>query len=375
MPYITTLTQPIREFVQRLNTSETADMPEGDRIKVCAAFQRGDDRTGVWPNKMKRALINSLLLGHPIGTIMLVKPVGAMNTTNHYILDGGNRSRVIRDFLEDEFAIDTQDGRKLYSELDLGIQAEFANRTLNIMQVRILRDDPHDTIAQMFTNLNTMILALKDGELIKAHGWQGNIPIIEIAKMLVGGPWVTQESEAQFVEQHRFGQAILNVRNKWHNTFPAGTNGERETRRCDNIALMCSYLVSSLNNDLSHWDKKFTRLKRYLTPENNFSDEQMEKLLQRLNAFLDIIQEVDNYNDLFKSRCGFPKKTQVFSIWGSLIKDRMTPDFRTKTVTFYNNVQTDEDLRDQWRLALCGNGDLHVNQDKLDSLILLINTM
>ena len=101
----------------------------------------------------------------------------------------------------------------------------------------------------------------------------------------------------------------------------------------------------------------------------------MEKLLQRLNAFLDIIQEVDNYNDLFKSRCGFPKKTQVFSIWGALIKDRMTPDLHTKTVTFYNTVQEDEDLRDQWRLALCSNGDLHVNQDKLDSLILLINTM
>ena len=92
-------------------------------IKVCAAFQRGDDALDVG---MKRALINSIL--DPIGTIMLVKPAGASTTTNHYILDGGNRSRVIRDFFEDKFPIDTQDGRKLYSELSEGVKAEFANK-------------------------------------------------------------------------------------------------------------------------------------------------------------------------------------------------------------------------------------------------------
>lgn len=375
MPTTKSYPQTIREFTQRLNTTQNVELPEGDRIKVCAAFQRGDDVTGVWPSRMKRALINSILLGHPIGTIMLVKPAGASNTTNHYILDGGNRSRVIRDFLEDKFPIITQDGKKSYSELSEGVKAEFANKNLHIMEIRILRSDPNDTIAQMFTNLNTMILALKDGELIKAHGWQGDILIIELAKRLVGGPWVTTESDAVFVQQHPFGQAILDVREKWYNTFPSGTNDERETKRCDNISHMCSYIVSSMNGDLSHWDKKFTKLKRHLTPENDLDDDQMEKLLERFNTFLDIIQEVNTHNEVFKSRCGFPKKTPVFSIWGALIKDRMTPDFRTKTVTFYNNVQTDEDLRDQWRLALCGNGDSHVNQGKLDSLITLINTM
>ena len=188
MPTTQTSTQSIRDFIRRLNTTQNVELPEGDRIKVCAAFQRGDDTTGVWPARMKRALINSILLGHPIGTIMLVKPAGASNTTNHYILDGGNRSRVIRDFLEDKFPITTENGKKLYSELSECIKAEFANKQLSIMEIRILRSDPNDTIARMFTNLNTMILALKDGELIKAHGWQGDIPIIELAKRLVGGP-------------------------------------------------------------------------------------------------------------------------------------------------------------------------------------------
>ena len=375
MPSSRTISQSIRDFTQRLNTSENVDIPEGDKIKVCAAFQRGDDKTGVWPTRMKKALIKSLLLGHPIGSIMLVKPAGASNTTNHYILDGGNRSRVIRDFLEDEFDIDTSDGRKLYSELDSDTRAEFANKMLHIMEIRIKREDPHDTIAQMFTNLNTMILALKDGELIKAHGWQGDIPIIELAKRFVGGPWVTEESDTLFGEQHAFGQAILDIREKWYNTFPSGTNNERETKRCDNISLMCSYIVSSMNGDLSHWDKKFTKLKRHLTPEKELDDEQTEKLLERFNTFLDIIQEVNTHNNVFKTRCGFPKRTYVFSIWGAIIKDRMTSDFRTKTITFHNNVQTDEDLNKRWRFVLCGNGDNHVNQSKLDSLITLINTI
>ena len=194
MPYTSSTSQPIVQFTYRLNTSDNNDLPEGDKIKVCGAFQRGDDQTGVWNIKMRRALIKSILLGFPIGSIMLVKPCGADHLTNHFILDGGNRGRAIRDFMLGDFTIPyvQEDGSKTFKtfqELPVEIQAKFKHTRIHLQEIRVHREDPIDTIAQMFTNLNTMILPLKDGELIKAHGWQGDIPIIELAKRLIGEPW------------------------------------------------------------------------------------------------------------------------------------------------------------------------------------------
>ena len=61
MPNISTTSQSYQEFVSRLSTTEDSNFPEGERIKVCAEFQRGDDETGIWGLKMKQDLIDSLL--------------------------------------------------------------------------------------------------------------------------------------------------------------------------------------------------------------------------------------------------------------------------------------------------------------------------
>ena len=48
--------------------------------------------------------------------------------------------------------------------------------------VRITRDDDDDIIARMFTRMNTKCVSLKDGELLKAHDWRKNIPIVQLSK-------------------------------------------------------------------------------------------------------------------------------------------------------------------------------------------------
>lgn len=376
MPYITQLSQPIEQFVHRLNTTNNNDsMPEGEKIKVCAAFQRGDDETGVWNIKMQRKLVESILMGFPIGSIMLVKSWGAANSTKHFILDGGNRSRAMRDFMSGDFSIPyvEDDGSKTFKtfkELPVEIQAKFKNTNLHLQQIRVLREDPPDTVARMFTNTNTLILALKDGELIKAHGWLGNIPIIELAKRLVGEPWkyeVLDDDEYHIIDE---------VRENWHQTFPGGGSDgkKRETKRCDNIAMMCGFILSSKTSNLSLFTKKFDKIKNYLTPDNTFSDEEKEKLLSNLSKFIATINSINNSNDMFKTVCGMPKKLPIFTIWGAIITDRMTPDFTLKVINFYNAIQEDEELMDVYVTTLSGGGDGHSTRSKLENVINLINS-
>lgn len=375
MPYITQLTQPIQQFVHRLNTTNNNDsMPEGEKIKVCAAFQRGDDHTGVWNLKMQRKLVESILMGFPIGSIMLVKAWGAANSTNHFILDGGNRSRAMRDFMSGNFSIAyvEEDGSKTFKtfeELPVEIQAKFKNTNLHLQQIRVLREDPPDTVARMFTNTNTLILSLKDGELIKAHGWMGNIPIIELAKRLIGEPW-------EYEVSGEWGDIIDEIRENWYQTFPGGgaDGTKRETKRCDNIAMMCGFILSSITSSLSLFTKKFDKIKNHLTPENIITEVQKEKLLSNFTKFIATINAIDNNNDLFKRECGMPKKTKIFIIWGAIVTDRMTPDFTLKVINFYNAIQEDEELMEVYDNTLSGGGDGHTTRSKLENVINLINS-
>ena len=168
MPFTTSLCQSVHQFTYRLNTSDNEDLPEGDKIKVCGSFQRGDDETGVWGIGMKRDLINSITHDFPIGPIMLVKPCGADHLTNHFILDGGNRARAIRDFVNGDFTIPCEDENgsktfKKFEDLSAEKRQKFLHTNLHLLEIRVHREDPLDTIARMFTNLNTKILPLTDG--------------------------------------------------------------------------------------------------------------------------------------------------------------------------------------------------------------------
>ena len=116
MPHINTLNTTAIAFIGRL--SENPDLPTGELIQICGEFQRGDEDTGVWPTPMKRAYIDSLLKGYPTGVTMIVKPPGASHTTKWMILDGANRARALRDFMNDKFttAGETKEDKKKFWE-------------------------------------------------------------------------------------------------------------------------------------------------------------------------------------------------------------------------------------------------------------------
>ena len=235
------------------------------------------------------------------------------------------------------------------------------------MEIRVLREDPIDTIAQMFTNLNTKILPLTDGELIKAHGWQANIPIIEFAKNLIGEPWVTKIEEDEIIDD---------VRENWYQTFPGGgpDGTKRETKRCDNIKGMIGYILSSIYSNSRLFDKRFAKIKNYLTPENVITDEQKDKFINDCSLFTSTINAIENSDKYFKRKCGMPKQISVFPIWGTIVTGRMTNQFNLKVIKFYNAIQKDEDLAEIYKNTLSGGGDGHATKSKLENVINLINS-
>jgi len=219
----------------------------------------------------------------------------------------------------------------------------------------------------MFTNLNTKILPLTDGELIKAHGWQGNIPIIEFAKNLVGEPWVTEEDEDDIID---------NVRENWYQTFPGGgaDGTKRETKRCDNIAMMCGFILSSIYSNLGLFTKKFDKIKNYLTTENIITDEQKDKFIDNCSLLISTVNAIENSDELIKRKCGMPKQLSIFPIWGAIVTGRMTTQFNLKLINFYNAIQQDEELMELYNSTLSGRGDGHSTRSKLENVINLINT-
>lgn len=384
----------IQDFVERLiPVQQTVTNHLGidgvKNITVCSAFQRGTNEVGVWPAKMKQDLIESIVGGMPIGGFTLVKPyIGSANCRVWSILDGANRARVIRDFLEGKFTIpcsvDSEDGdgvvHKKFDELDIETQTKFKLRHIMIEEVTINRQDPHNIVAKMFTNLNTKVKPLSLGELLKAHGWQNNIPYIELAKHLLGKPWVTDDSETTKVYKNK-AQEIQNLRVKWHSTFPGkGKDNIRSHPRCGNLALMCSYILSSVRKSIYYLDKgkNFNKMSKFLKEETTIDEDSMDKLINHFNKLLDIIRQVNNYSKAFKSTYGFPSNKGIFSIWNAIVNDDMDDNYRDKTVRFYNqlhieNTEKKGELYENWKKVW--DGDCHLTEKKAFHINEIINSM
>lgn len=388
MPSITTTSYTYTQFVDRINAIKinNGDIAQHDRIKVCDDFQRGDDDTGVWNLKMKQELIDSLINGCPVGITMLVKPQGATYNTPWSILDGGNRARCVRDFFNNKFK--TKD-KRIFNELCPEIKANLKNSHIYLHYITISREDPDDIIATLFTRINTKIVPLKEGELIKAHGWQRNIPIIELAKKIIGGPWTNNQEKTDNDEadediddkdiddEERVDKVCRFLRKKWHNIFPGGGPecDIRETKRCDNIALACGFIVSSIQNSIPLFTTKFNTLKKYLIKDHSPPRDKLINLFNRISLLLDIVKDINNPKIMFKPQCGFPRQILIFSIWGAIIKNKMNDIFKRKTIKFYNKIQEDDILYNRYHNCLTYTGDTHTTSSKLKRVSNLINKM
>ena len=329
-----------------------SNVEPGASIVVCAAFQRGTEEDGVWSKKNYSKYIDSLQNNFPTGSLTFVKEYSNARSYAEpwKILDGGNRSRSIRDFIGNTI----KNGKGLFfKDLKVRDQEKFKAQKLACEFLTIERNDPPDTIAIMFTRLNQTGVKLQPGELIKAHGWKGNVQIIEIAKFIIGDDaWKTEDSSAK----------LLDIRKQWEDAL--GKLGE--TKRCNNIAMMCAYIISATTENFKLFDTKYDVLKRHFG--ETLTENDLDNFCEKISCFLEIIKET--YNS--KKNKGMPVKTKIAPIWFAICEGRMTDELYNTMIDFFHCTLSNKALCDEYESILGGKGDNHATFVKMEKAIRFI---
>lgn len=353
-------TQTIARLISR-NTNPHNDIYIGEQITICSDFQRGDEETGVWDKNTKKLYIDSLMEDYPTGIITLVKDYSLSTSYNEpwKTLDGGNRFRAIRDYMLDKF--ESQDIK--FSELDPERKASFKNINIPCQWIEIQRDDPSDTIAKMFTRLNTSAKPLSQGELIKAHGWKGDIQEIEFAKALIKDHWTTTFPSYQ--------KEITEIRILWEKGFGVSPS---ETKRCDSLAMMLGYIVSAKESDFTYFDKRYKITKEKLVSfkENKTVDEVFETIIKKFKIFTQVILSITNKSIFGNITKGMPSQLKIAPIWKRICDDTITDEFKEKMINFYNNLPLDKDAKQKYESNLYDGGDGHTTSTKIDNVLMFI---
>ena len=337
----------IQSLYKRIQNPDN-DVDPGEIIEIASEFQRGDEETGVWSTEAKKKYIISLINNYPSGLISIVKAhVSHLKSMPYKVLDGGNRARAIRDFINNQFFIregeyfGTDDPGTPFEYNTIGVQgrASFRYTCIAFQKITIEKNDPSTTISEMFTCLNTSSVALKPGELIKSHGWLKDKPIIEMAKQFVGDTWATDYNS----------DVISFMRKEWIKVFCGGDASKlKEGKRCDSLAMICGYIVSSITGDFKTFDRRYDPIKEYLDlPDTH---ENVMLFASKLADFLDIMGDV-YIRDIFGQLThGIPSRNYIAPIWYSLCNnsDDTTPEFKNKIKRFFKAMVDDNNLRTQY---------------------------
>lgn len=337
-----------------------------ESIEITSDFQRGTEENGVWTPENKQNYITSLKGHYPTGILTLVKDHESATSYQDpwKVLDGGNRLRTIRDFIDNKFHI-TKDDETSYKFSDLSPQekADFNTIMIPCQFLTIERNDADHTIAEMFCCLNTSAKQLSHGELFKAHGWKQNIWEIEMAKKLVGDVWDSTMNDDR----------LNALRASWSTNI-----GElSETKRCNVLAMIIGYIISAKNANFKHFDSNYNVIKTNLTPASQEPDEnELNNIFDKLTMFLDIVSEIGYSNTLFgKPTGGIPSKSKIAPIWKPICEGILTPNFRAKMVRFYkNHAVNDDDVIAEYKRRLTKNGDNHTNSSKINAVHEYINS-
>lgn len=315
-------------------------------IVISSDFQRGDEESGVWSVSKKRQLIDSIVKEFPIGNITLVKDY-QMDEEPWKVLDGANRCRAIRDFYLNKF---TDVNGKKFSELDSETQAGFKTNSIQIGWVTIEESDPPNTISEMFKRLNTLGDKLSNGELIKGHGWKGNVPEIEMAKRIIQDDWTSSNYDPRITE----------LRTNWINSI--GDIGE--TKRCDNIAMMCGFIISAKTSNFENFRNEYAKLEpKFTNPyalqeERAMTAEKELNIINKLNVFIDIMSQIPE-SSLGRIKKGFYSKKDISPIWKRICEGTMTNEFRDKLIAFYNAIDHNDVLKQEYYDEFNNNGNAY----------------
>ena len=337
------------------------DIDFGERIEISSDFQRGDEETGVWNTKAKQAYINSLELNYPTGLISIVKPHINGGSHPYKVLDGGNRVRAIRDFMNNKFDVD---GLYFSAEPNIGEdrRAKLKYTCVALQTIRLERDDPETTISEMFTRLNTSSVPLKPGELIKSHGWLKKKKIIEMAKYFVGDTWETEYSN----------DVILLIRSAWIKVFCGDDPSKlKEGRRCDSLAMMCAFIVSSITGDFATFDKRYDSLKYHLDIE--LTSEHVLVIADKITQFLNIMKEAYTRDIFSVVTNGMPSRKMVAPVWYKICDGTMTPELQNKMKRFYKAILENEELKNDYFRVRDKGSNGETSAGKMGDIISMIN--
>ena len=350
-------TQTDTQKIKDLNTKMTDYTVFGtaNSISISSDFQRGDEESGVWTNEGKKLYIDSLRSNYPTGILTMVRsaahdgdPPLPWNT-----LDGGNRLRAIRDFLADKLIIK-------FSGLTVEQQADFKNEALSCQWITIQANDPADTIAKMFTRLNTSSTPLSQGELYKAHGWQKDVWHIEMAKLMVDDVWNTSFENEQISEVSRRWSTVM------------GDLGE--TKRSDNLPMMIGYIISAKTGKLTNFDKRYEKNVGLLSVAGTQpTADEISNIVRKFNTFLDVIAEVGNGKTFGISKKGLKPRKTVGPLWMWVVGDRVVPS-REKIVRFYKKMGADSTARlaplnKGYTDILCAGGNNELSAKKIEGAL------
>ena len=339
------------------NVNPNNDIFEGDQINISSLFQRGDEELGVWDKKRKEGYIDSLQKNYPTGIITFVKDysIATAYQDKWVTLDGGNRFRAIRDYIDNKFKVDGT----LYSDLEPELKARFDNILVPCQWLSIERLDPDETIAQMFTRLNTTSKPLSQGELLKAHGWKSNIFEIELAKAIIGDFWTSKFDDTNLFEG--FEDKIIDLQHKWKNCF-----GQlKETKRYDALAMIVGYIVSAKTSEFNNFDKRYERIKGYLE-KNELTKSQIIKIINKLLNMINIVDKLEsNKTILGKFTKGLPSQSKISTIWYLICEEKINDLFEKKIIWFYNEISDSEELRNEYSNIMEKSGNNETSKSKI----------
>jgi len=353
-------TQTDTQNIKDLNTMVTdySVFGRANSIAIASAFQRGSESDGVWSNEGKKLYIDSLMCSYPTGILTMVRsaahdgdPPLPWNT-----LDGGNRLRAIRDFLADKLATK-------FSTMTVQKQVEFKNNSVSCQWITIEASDEPDTIAVMFTRLNTSSKSLSQGELYKAHGWRKNVWEIEMAKLLIGDDWDTPYENDQISE----------VRRRWGDVM--GDLGE--TKRSDNLPMMIGYIISAKTGKLANFDKRYEKNTNFLSvPGTVPTADEISNIVRKFNTFLDVIAEIGGSGKVFgKSTKGLKARKPIGPLWMWVVGNRVVPS-REKIVRFYKKMGAEDTsaqrLNRGYSSILCSGGNNELSKNKIEASLAFI---
>lgn len=371
MVQLTTSQISLIDIYKRITNLE-GDVDFGEKIVISSEFQRGDEETGVWSLEAKREYINSLENNYPTGLISIVKPhistCGSNRSLSYNVIDGGNRTRTIRDFFNNKFTIDGLFFGSYYEEdkfegetISITRREALKAKCIAFQTIRLERNDPPTTISEMFTRLNTRSVPLSSGELIKSHGWLKNKNIIEIAKFFISNGWETSYDN----------DLVSYIRNQWVDVFCDGDPSIlKEGKRCDNMAMMCGYIVSAITGDFNTFDKRYNKIKNHL--EIVITPAHIQTITTKLAMFLNIMKGTFIRDVFGQVTQGMPSRKTVAPVWYKICDGTLSPQFQDKMKRFFKSMVEDVDLRTKYVAIRDGGSNGETTIGKMGKIIDMI---